>query len=209
MPEASDSAYFEPMQIIVSISATSRPDNYTARALAIVNEELANRGHPPTVFDARELTLAFPGHPQTPDAQRLRAAIEEASGVVLATPEYHGGFSAMTKLVIENLGFPSVLSGKPVALVGVAAGRIGAIKSLEQLRGVCSHVGALVLPRSVSIAGVRAAFGEDGEVLDESVGDALRGMAGALLEFIETYVCPKHTLEEMIRSEGAPWTSNV
>ena len=62
----------------------------------------------------------------------------------------------MTKLVIENLGFPSVLAGKPVALVGVAAGRIGAIKSLEQLRGVCSHVGALVLPGAVSVAGVRA-----------------------------------------------------
>ena len=35
------------------------------------------------------------------------------------------------KLVIENLGFPSVLAGKPVALLGMAAGAIGAIKSLE------------------------------------------------------------------------------
>ena len=27
----------------------------------------------------------------------------------------------MTKLIIENLGFPSVLAGKPVALVSVVA----------------------------------------------------------------------------------------
>ena len=197
------------MRTIVSVSATSRPDNYTARALAIVNDELGRRQVPPVFFDARELSLSFPGHSPTEDAQQLRSAIEEAAGVVIATPEYHGGFSAMTKLIIENLGFPSVLAGKPVALVGVAAGRIGAIKSLEQLRAVCSHVGALVLPGAVSIAGVRAAFDEDGTCTDEDVEDALRGIAGSLLDFIESYVCPKYTLEAMVREEGGSWTSTL
>ncbi len=37
------------------------------------------------------------------------------------------------------------MSGKPVALLGVAAGSIGAIKSLEHLRGVVSHIGGLAL----------------------------------------------------------------
>ncbi len=197
------------MQSIVSISATSRPDNYTARALAIVNDELGRRERPPTVFDARDLSLSFPGHPPTEDAERLRSAVEGSLGVVIATPEYHGSFSAMTKLVIENLGFPSVLAGKPVALVGVAAGRIGAIKSLEQLRGVCSHVGALVLPGAVSVAGVRAAFDDEGNCTDEAVEDALRGIAGSLLEYIENYICPKYALEAMVRGEGRPWTSTI
>ncbi len=197
------------MQSIVSISATSRPDNYTARALAIVNDELGRRERPPTVFDARELSLSFPGHTQTEDTERLRSAVEGSLGVVIATPEYHGSFSAMTKLVIENLGFPSVLAGKPVALVGVAAGRIGAIKSLEQLRGVCSHVGALVLPGAVSVAGVRAAFDDEGNCTDEAVEDALRGIAGSLLEYIENYICPKYALEAMVRGEGRPWTSTI
>ena len=105
----------------------------------------------------------------------------------------------MTKLVIENLGFPSVLAGKPVALVGVAAGRIGAIKSLEQLRSVCSHVGALVLPGAVSVAGVRAAFDDEGNCTDEAVEEALRGIAGSLLEYVENYICPKYALEAMVR----------
>ena len=198
------------MPSIVSISGTSRPDNYTSMALAVVNEELARRDTEITLFDARDLSLGFPGHGSSDDARRLRAAIEEASGVVLATPEYHGGYSAMTKLIIENLGFPSALSEKPVALLGVAAGRIGAIKSLEQLRAVCSHVGALVLPRSVSIAGVQGAFDDEGNCTDESVETALRGVAEALLEFLESYICPKYALEAMVREEGgAPWTSTV
>ena len=197
------------MQNIVSISGTSRPDNYTARALAIVNDELSVRGVAPTLFDARDLSLSFPGQAPTEDAQRLRSAVAGATGVVIATPEYHGSFSAMTKLIVENLEFPSVLAGKPVALLGVAAGRIGAIKSLEQLRGVCSHVGALCLPGAVSVAGVRAAFDVEGNCLDESVEDALRGVAVSLLDFIESYVCPKYALEAMVRADGQPWTSSV
>ena len=197
------------MHPIVCISATSRPDNYTAMAMSVVNSELVRRGVPIAVFDGRELALAFPGEPPTEDARRLGSAIEGASGVIIATPEYHGSFSAMAKLIIENLGFPSALSGKPVALLGVAAGRIGAIKSLEQLRGICSHVGALVLPGAVSIAGGRGAFDKEGNCTDEGAEEALRGIAGALLEFIENYVSPKFTLEAMVREGGGPWTSSV
>jgi chromate reductase, NAD(P)H dehydrogenase (quinone) len=61
--------------------------------------------------------------------------------------------------MIENMGFPSALRGKPVGLIGVAAGRIGAIKSLEALKGCISHVGGIVIPAgAVSIAGVQGAF---------------------------------------------------
>ena len=197
------------MRSIISISGTSRPDNYTAKALAVVNQALRDRELSPTVFDARYLSLSFPGQPPTDDAEELRSAIEACSGVIIATPEYHGSFSAMTKLILENLGFPLVLAGKPVALVGVAAGRIGAIKSLEQLRAVYSHVGALVLPGTVSVAGVQAAFDSDGTCIDDGVGEALRGVAVSLQEFIENYVCPKYTLEAIVRGEGTPWTSTM
>lgn len=197
------------MYQIVSVSGTSRPDNYTSKALAVVNDELASLGHRPEVFDARDLALTFPDEGLTDDARRLRSAVEGAGGVVLATPEYHGSFSAMTKLIVENLGFPSALQGKPIALLGVAAGRIGAIKSLEHLRGVCAHVGGLVLPGAVSIAGVRKAFDEEGNCVDEGAEDVLRGVASSLITFIENYVCPKFALEEIVRQEGGTWTSTV
>ena len=46
-----------------------------------------------------------------------------SKALVLSTPEYHVSFSSVIKLVLENLGFPSVLSGKPIVLLGVAAWR--------------------------------------------------------------------------------------
>jgi NAD(P)H-dependent FMN reductase len=194
---------------IVCISGTSRPGNYTSQALAVVVDELRKAGERHSVFDAREMALSFPGHPPTQDSENLLAAVTGASGVILASPEYHGGICAMTKLVIENLGFPSMLSGKPVACVGVAAGRIGAIKSLEQLKGICSHTGAIVVPGSVSIAGVRQVFDEEGNCIDEGSEKALRGLAQAMSNFLNDFVCPKFALENMVREGGRPWATSI
>ncbi|NIO07402.1 MAG: hypothetical protein GTO40_05145 [Deltaproteobacteria bacterium] len=123
--------------------------------------------------------------------------------MVLATPEYHGSFAAMMKLVIENLGFPSILAGKPVALLGVAAGHIGAIKSLEQLRSVCSHVGAIVLPGPVSVAEVQGVFDASGRCLEEKIEKRIRGLADNLLHYIHDNICPRVALEQMVRSDVA------
>ncbi len=160
---------------IVCLLGTSRPGNYTRMALDIVVDEL---GKDPdvvvTVIDPTEVDLVFPGQPANDSVKRMVETVKDATGMVLATPEYHGSFSATMKLMIENLGFPSSMAGKPTALLGVAAGRIGAIKSLEQLRGVCSHVGAIVLPGPVSIAGVQSVFDEEGNCTDPAIEKQIR-----------------------------------
>lgn len=198
------------MKRIVTIGGSSQPGNYTFKALKVVNEALRAQQCEVDTFDGANLSLDFPGRPLTPDGEQLRAAVREAAGVVLATPEYHGGISALIKLSIENLGFPSMLAGKPVALLGVAAGRIGAVKSLEQLRSICGHVGALVVPGATSIANVRQAFDAEGRVKDAATEEALRGLASSLTAFMQNYICPKYVLEAAVRGEAAPpWPAIV
>ncbi|RMH20941.1 MAG: NADPH-dependent oxidoreductase [Acidobacteria bacterium] len=186
---------------IVTILGTTRPGNFTGMALALVEDELRRAGAEVDAVDPAALELPFPGRGDSADAAALRARVEAATGLVLATPEYHGSFSSMLKLVIENLGFPSVLAGKPLALVGVAAGRIGAIKSLEQLRAVCSHVGAIVLPSAISIAQVRQVFDPDGSCREPRVEKLLRSQARNLLDYLRRHVCPRLTLEALARGE--------
>ncbi len=189
--------------LIVTILGTVRPGNMTGKALALVNDELRKRPEVTLEYiDPANLHLAPPGMAiDLSSTQTLRNAVNRATGVILATPEYHGSFSSVMKLVIENLGFPSVLAGKPVALLGVAAGAIGAVKSLEQLRSVCSHVGAIVLPSVVSVASVNSVFDEQGNCLDDAVEKRIRGLAGHLLDYIRTNICPRVALEEMVRAE--------
>ena len=120
----------EPRLKMLIINGSVRPGNYTAMASAVVADEL---GKDPDVavetLDPSTLELSPPGLPGSVDTKELQEKVRQASGIVLATPEYHGSFSSVMKLVIENLGFPSVLSGKPVGLLGVAGGSIGAITS--------------------------------------------------------------------------------
>ncbi len=188
---------------VVVINGSVRPGNFTAKASALVQNELREAGVAMQLVDPARFDLPVPGQ-QAADAsaEELRRIVGAATGVVFVTPEYHGSFSSVIKLVIENLGFPSVLAGKPVALLGVAAGRIGAIKSLEHLRSVCAHVGALVLPSLVSVANVQRVFDAEGNCLDEAVERQVRGVATGLLEYIEGYVCPRVSLERMMRETG-------
>ena len=104
------------------------------------------------------------------------------------------------ELVIENLGFPSVLAGKPVGLLGVAAGSIGAIKSLEQLRSVCSHIGAIVLPLPISVPNVQKVFDSSGRPLDPLVDKLIRTLATNVMNYIHQNICPSVTLERLLRS---------
>lgn len=189
---------------IAVVIGTVRPGNYTKKAAALVADELRQAdGVAVDVLDPATLDLPFPGITSpTSSAEELQRTIAGATGVVLATPEYHGSVSSVMKCVIENLGFPSVLAGKPVALLGVAAGAIGAIKSLEQLRSIASHVGAVVLPSVVSVAGVQKAFDEDGNCLDPRVEKRVRGVATTLVDYIEKSVCPGVTLERMVREQA-------
>ena len=187
---------------VAVIKGAVRPGNYTGMAADLVAEEFRAQGIHVDVVDPAGMQLAAPGTGSTPDAERMQEIVRHATGLVLTTPEYHGGMSSVIKQVIENMGFPSAMAGKPVALLGVAAGRIGAIKSLEMLRSVCSHVGCLVLPGPVSVARVREAFGEDGTVLNPEVERQVRGVATHLLEHIRQNVCPRVALEAMVREAG-------
>jgi FMN reductase len=188
---------------IVTISGSARPGNYTSKALVLAQDELKEMNRVTlTAIEPATLKLAIPGSAMdSSDSKRLKEMVAAADGIILATPEYHGSFSSLIKLTIENMGFPSVLKGKPMALLGVAAGRIGAIKSLEHLRSVCSHVGALVLPHAVSVARVKSVFDEQGNCLDEGIERQIRALAAEMVKYIHEAHCPEISFEEWARSK--------
>ena len=187
---------------VVAIPGSVRPGNFTGKALAVLADEL--RQHPGIdleTIDTAGIDFPLPGMSNgSPAVKRFQETVSAADGIILATPEYHGSLSSVMKLVIESMGFPSGLSGKPVALLGVAAGRIGAIKALEHLRSVCSHVGAIVLPGPISVAGVQQVFDEQGNCLDKEVEQEIRSLAGTLVDYLKQSHCPEVALEEMVRN---------
>jgi chromate reductase, NAD(P)H dehydrogenase (quinone) len=189
---------------IVAVAGSVRAGSFTVKALDAVVGELKHRGVSTENIDLRATHLPFPGMEGNPqEISAVREKVRNATGIVLATPEYHGSFSSVMKLFIENLGFPSALSGKPVALLGVASGQIGAVKAIEHLRGVCSHVGALVLPGSVSIAGINKVFDSGGRFVDPVIEKRVKSVAASLVDYISKHICPLLTIEQMARQREA------
>jgi len=189
---------------IVAILGSAQQSSMTSEVFKFVQNEIEKHSEIKLeIIDPTDLDLRVPGKGSTNDAREIERLVREADGVILATPEYHGSYSSTIKLVIDNLGFPSALSGKPVSLLGVAAGQIGAIKALEHLRSVASHVGGLVLAGPVSVAGVRSAFDENGAFKDVRVEKMVRSVATSLLDYLDSFVCPKMALEEMARQAAA------
>jgi FMN reductase len=189
---------------IVILKGSVRPGNYTSMAAALVEDELKKHsGVSVETIDPAGFHLPLPGtEPGSKGAEQLHQKVTSATGIVFATPEYNGSFSSVMKLVIENLGHPSPIIGKPVALLGVAGGAIGAIKALEHLRSVVSHVGGIVLPLPISVANVREVFDVTGRCLDSAAEQLIRGVGGNLLQYIRRNVCPRVTLERLLQEEG-------
>src|SRR3989304_945585 len=95
---------------IVAVNGSVRPGNYTGKVLQLCVDELVKNNVPVEVIDPAMLSLPMPGHrAERDDSRNLQSAIKNATGVIIATPEYNGSYSSVIKLVIENLGFPSAL----------------------------------------------------------------------------------------------------
>lgn len=174
---------------IAAVVGSMRQDSYTRRVLNLVITALNKEPNVVVdIIDPSKLNLAFPGESGAEALEKLLVPrIVAADGLVLSTPEYHGSYSSVLKAMIDNMGYPSALEGKPIAMVGIAAGRIGAVKALEHLHGVCAHVGALPLPYPVSVSEVHTYFDQDGRCTDLELTRQLQDCATRLVDFIRAY----------------------
>ena len=181
---------------VAAVIGSVREGNLTSQAVRVIADEFAV-SHPEVIFDIVDpahLHLPGPGLEGEGDAQIVQDILNPATAIILSTPEYHRSYSSAIKRVIENPGFPSGLSGKPVGLLGVAAGRIGAIKSLEHLSSFVTHV----LPGFVPVANVQDAF-EDGKCTDAETEKRLRGLATNVMDYVHQFICPRISMEAVVR----------
>ena len=117
--------------------------------------------------------------------QKFANKLKAADLIVFCTPEYNGCFSSALMALLENLGYPAIYAGKLVAVLGVAGGRIGAVKAIEHLKSVCSHCGAIVLPAALSIANSYDKFDDQGNILDETVVEEIRKFSAEIFSYLQ------------------------
>jgi len=118
-------------------------------------------------------------------AQALKALLADSQGLLIATPEYNGGYTALLKNALDWMsrpnGFPS---GKVAALVSASPGLLGGVKSQLSLQIVLNKLGVHVIPESFALGAAHQFFDAEGSLEDANVESAVRRVGAALAEMV-------------------------
>ncbi|RYZ34893.1 MAG: NADPH-dependent oxidoreductase [Sphingobacteriales bacterium] len=102
-------------------------------------------------------------------ALEFSGKIKNASGVLIITPEYNGGYPASLKNAIDLL-LPE-WKRKPVAIASVSSGPFGGSQVNTSLAFSLWKIGALLVPAMYLVAKVQEAYNEDGTPADKAGTD--------------------------------------
>jgi FMN reductase len=169
---------------IVGIGGSLRPDSSSYQVLAVAIQRVQALGASTEILDLREMKLPFcdggEDYPGYPDVIRLRETVQEADGLILATPEYHGSVSGVLKNALDLMSFDQ-LSGKVTGLISVLGGQSNS-NALNDLRVIMRWVHGWVIPEQIAIGQSWKAFGKDGKLLDEKLSQRFDQFAVSLVE---------------------------
>jgi FMN reductase len=176
----------EPLRI-AGICGSTRKGSYTRMALTIALRGAEEAGAKTKLIDLRDYQLVFcdgkedeSHYPE--DVVRLREAVRPAHGIILATPEYHGGYSGVLKNALDLMGFDE-FEGKMLGLVGVAGGRMGAFGAMHSLRDVGRALHAWVIPEQASVPQAWQMFDAQGHCKDAETEKRLKEVGRQVARF--------------------------
>jgi chromate reductase, NAD(P)H dehydrogenase (quinone) len=114
-------------------------------------------------------------------AQALKTLLDRHQGLLIATPEHNGGYTALLKNSLDWIsrpnGFPA---GKVAALLSASPGPLGGVKSQLSLQMVLGKLGVLVIPDWFALGAAHQAFDAAGGLKDENVEKAVSDIGAAL-----------------------------
>jgi len=171
---------------VVGICGSLRKGSHTRRALAVALRGAADAGADTQLIDLRDYKLVFcdggDSDDVPPDVLRLREEVKRAQGIILATPEYHGGYSGVLKNALDLMGFDE-FEGKMIGLVGVSGGGMGAFGALSALRSVGRALHAWVVPEQAAVPNVDEVFDEQGNCRDQTIEKRLKAVGRQVTKF--------------------------
>lgn len=173
--------------MISVISGTNRKDSYTLRMAKVVSGLLVARNIPHRVFSLEELPrdFAFTKINDEEDLefdQLIEQNITKADKFIFVLPEYNGGFPGVLKTFIDAT-HPKHFKTKKAALIGVASGRGGALRPLDQLTGILHYLQVEVLSDKPKFSNIENSFDEKDQLTDLSGLKRLNEMCDKFLKF--------------------------
>jgi chromate reductase len=123
--------------------------------------------------------------------QRLKQAVRQASGLLIATPEYNGSIPGVLKNGIDWMSRPAseianVFGKHPVGLIGATPGRGGTRQSQAAWLPVFSRLGMVTFSeQSLYVDGAKDKFDATGQLTDPKTRELLERYLVAFAGFVE------------------------
>lgn len=99
------------------------------------------------------------------DQHAISTRVQQADAMIFVTPEYHGSFSGVLKVTLDNLG--TEFYRKPIGVVTVSSGKMGGLSASAQLQHVILSLGAYALPTKLLIPDVQTSFDDSFQITNE------------------------------------------
>jgi len=124
-----------------------------------------------------------------PDPVRwFKESVGAADALLIATPEYNHCVPGVLKNAIDWASRPprrSVLSNKPIAIMGAATGGGGTARAQAHLRDGLAYTSGLVLTQpEVLVPFAAERFDDDGNLLDETTRQAVYELLVSLAQWV-------------------------
>lgn len=175
-----------PSLTFLGIAGSLRRASYN-RGLIRAASEATPAGIQVVLYDLAEIPLfdadvEAEGDP--PAVAKFKGAIAAADALLIATPEYNHCVPGVLKNAIDWASRParrSVLTGKPVAIMGASTGRGGTARAQAHLRDGLAYTNGFVLPLPEVLVGVAAEkFDNDGNLTDPETRQEVRDLLVSL-----------------------------
>ena len=171
------------MKKILVVIGSAREGRAADKVAKFITDELTTLGAEPTIADLSALKLPFFNNPMAPASEEFSTTeesvlawgkmVKESDGVVLLTPEYNHGTSALLKNGIDWLFSEWV--AKPVTVVGY--GWSGATFAIPSVVESMKHLKAAVQEDTASLFFMKS-IGLNGEPM----GDEAKNMVEPVLK---------------------------
>ena len=119
-----------------------------------------------------------------PPVEDFLAAVDEADGLLIATPEYNASVPGGLKNALDwaSRPFPdNVLREKPAAVIGASTGLFGAVWAQAEVRKALKASGAHALESELPVGLADSAFDPDDTLADPELEARLGDLLGDLL----------------------------
>ncbi|GHB51630.1 NADPH-dependent FMN reductase [Persicitalea jodogahamensis] len=174
--------------MITIVAGTNRPLSKTIEVAHFYRNLLLRHHTTSQILDLADLpddfvfSALYNNTGQNDSFNALHDVMADSDKFVFIVPEYNNSFPGVLKAFIDGMSYPSVLTNRKCALVGISDGVQGNALGLSHLTDVLNYLGMNVLAQKVRIPFMQKNFIE-GEIKDAFIAQLIDDQAKLLLRF--------------------------